>query len=489
MQGMHQAIIPLERITTGIPQLDLIIDGGIPRYSLVFITGLPGTGKTILSQQIAFSNARAGSTCLYLTTFSEPPVKLLRYAQGFSFFAPELFGQRVIYGDLGEALRNGGAESLLRHLKQLVRTHQPDIIVIDSFKALRDLIPEPFAFRAFTLDLAVSLASWEVTTLLVGEYSDADLREEPEFAIADGIIYLYGLDEAERQKRFLRVMKMRGSNFFAGEHFFDVGANGISIYPRLRPQVMGEYAIPNQRMGTMVEGLDAMLDGGLLASTTTLIGGNSGTGKTLLALSFLVQQARLGQPGLLVSFEESPGQIIRNAQGFGWDLEELQGRGLIDIFHVSPSELNIDRHAFDFKERAEAMGARCVVIDSISAFEAALHNLAKYQGYLWAIADYFKRNAISILMTSELPSTSDTLQVGIPQRVSFISDTIILLRYQETQGQIKRTITVLKMRGSYHDNTVRELIILPSGISIGSPLNELSLHNVQPTPLITKDRV
>ncbi|MCU0490350.1 MAG: AAA family ATPase [Chloroflexaceae bacterium] len=470
MQDHAHSPVQLERLTTGSAQLDQIIGGGIPHYTLLFVAGLPGTGKTILTQQLVFSNARAGKTCLYLTTFSEPPIKLLRYAQGFSFFAPELFGQRVIYGDLGGALRNGGPDGLLGRLDELVRQHRPAILVIDSFKALRDLIHEPFAFRAFTLDLAARMATWEVTAVLVGEYSDDDLRGEPEFAIADGIIYLYGTEEAERQKRFLRVMKLRGSAVFSGEHYFDIGPTGVSVYPRMQPGVVGEYAVPTERLGSLVEGLDELLGGGLFNATATLIGGTSGTGKTLLALSFLVRQAQLGVPGLLVSFEESPGQIARNSQTFGWNLEALIAQGLIDIFHVSPSELNIDRHAAEFKERAERMGARCVVIDSISAFEASVLNPAKYQGYLWAIADYFKRSGIAIVMTSELPGGGiDFLAGGLPQRVSFISDTIILLRHHELAGQIGRTITVLKMRGSSHDHTVRPLLIAPPRFAVGPP--------------------
>lgn len=256
--------VAIERIITGISQLDTILHGGIPRYSLVFVAGLPGTGKTILSQQIVFANANQGRTCLYLSTFSEPTIKALRYLQGFSYFDPALFGQRVIYGELGSAMQQGGAEALLQQLDDLIRTHRPNIIVIDSFKALRDRITDPFAFRQFTLDLSVRLSTWEVTTLLVGEYAEADLGTDPEFAIADGIIYLYGTEEAERQKRFLRVMKMRGTPFFNGEHFFDIDADGVSVYPRMTPHVAGSYALASTRTGSVITGLNEMLGGGFL---------------------------------------------------------------------------------------------------------------------------------------------------------------------------------------------------------------------------------
>lgn len=471
MQPTPHVPIALDRLPTGIERLDTIFNGGIPRYSLLFVAGLPGTGKTTLSQQIVFANARAGSTCLYLSTFAEPTLKILRYLQGFTFFDPALFGQRVIYGSLDDTARQDRAVDFLQQLDALVRAHRPDIVVIDSFKALRDLIAEPLVFREFTLDLAIRLSSWEVTTLLVGEYAETDLRSAPEFAIADGIVYLYGTEEAERQKRFLRVMKMRGTPFFAGEHFFDIEPAGITIYPRMTPRVGGEYVLSDVRTGTVVEGLNAMLGSGIFTSTVSLIAGASGTGKSLVALSFLVEAARRGVPGLLVSFEESRHQIARNAHAFGWDLEDLIARKLLDIFHVSPSELNIDRHAFDIKDRAEQIGARLVVIDSITAFEAAVPNLSKYQNYLWAISDHFKRNGITLLLTTELADSPNPLLVS-SRRISFVSDSIILLRYVETMGGIKRTIAVLKMRGSSHDKTVRELRIDPPQIAVGLPMNQ-----------------
>lgn len=354
----------------------------------------------------------------------------------------------------------------------LVRQHRPVLLVIDSFKAIRDTIPDPLAFREFTSDLAIHLATWEVTSLLVGEYSADDIRQGPELAIADGIIYLYGTEEAEKQKRFLRVMKMRGTSFFAGEHFFEITADGITVYPRMAPQVVGEYRFPGRRIGSAIEGLTEMLGGGVYESTATLVTGGTGSGKTLVALGFLVQAARRGEPGLLVSFEESPLQIARNSRDFGWDLEDLTRRGLLDILHVSPSELDIDRHAYVIKERADRLGARMVAIDSITAFEATVPDPARYQSYLWAINDYFKRNGVTIIMTTETPRAFAPLEVST-RGVSFVADDIVFLRHVEANGEIKRAIGVLKMRGSGYDHRLRELVIDPPRLAVGAPLARL----------------
>ncbi len=426
--------LQLERITTGSDRLDRILAGGIPRYSVVFVAGLPGTGKTILSEQALFANARLGRTGLYLSTISEPPIKVLRFLQEMTFFDPGLFGSKVIYGNLGGPLRTEGPAGLVSRLDQLVRDNRPEVVVIDSFKALRDAIPDPLAFREFTSDLAIRLSAWEVTSLLLGEYSAEDVREGPEFAIADG----------------------------------------ITVYPRMLAEAVGAYAVPGNRIGSAVEGLSAMLGGGLFASTSTLLSGPTGTGKSLVALSFLVDAARSGQPGLLVSFEESPDQLIRNSAPFGWELDRLIQRKLLDIFHVSPSELNVDQHAFDIQDRVEKLGAKLVVIDSISAFEAAVPNLAKYQSFLWAITDYFKRKGVSVILTAEGRGPFEALEISA-RNISFLSDNIIFLRYVEIGAEIKRVIGVLKTRGSHHDRALRELVIDPPRLAVGAPLTQVGM--------------
>jgi len=464
----------LERLTTGIEKLDQILDGGIPQYSVVFVAGLPGTGKTILAQQTLFANAQEGRSSLYLSTISEPPIKVLRFLQTFTFFDPKLFGTKVIYSDLGGRLRTDGPAGILRELDRLVRDHRPAVVVIDGFKALRDTIPDLLVFRGFTSDIAVHLSAWEVTSLLVGEYGGEDIRKDPEFAIADGIIYLYGTEEAEKQQRYLRVMKMRGTSYYAGEHFFDISHDGITVYPRMIAQVTGEYAIPGARIGSAIEGMSDMLGGGVYGSTTTLISGATGSGKTLLALSFLLDVARKGEPALLVTFEEGAEQLIRNAEAFDWQLADLVAQGLIDIMHVSPAELNVDRHAFVVRERADRLGAKIVAIDSISAFEAVVPDQAKYQSYLWAINDYFKRNGVTVIMTAESRSPFEAMEIS-SRAVSFVADNIIFVRYVEIAGEIKRVVGVLKMRGSRHDRYLRELIVDPPRLAIGMVLEQVGM--------------
>jgi circadian clock protein KaiC len=459
---VHSGLRNLDRVTTGIDSLDDILEGGVPQYSIVFVAGLPGTGKTILCEQALFANARHG-TCLYMSTLSEPVMKMLRFGQRFEFFDPTILGHDVIYSDLGASLRRGGAEGLLAELERLVQEHRPNFIVIDSFKVLREEFDEDRAFRKFAADLMAMLSTWEVTSFLVGEYSDRDIREQPEFAIADGIIYLYGTEESLRQKRYLRIMKMRGTSIFSGEHYFDISEGGLTVYPRMNPEVVGEYAIPEGRIGSAITGLADMMSGGVEGSTVTMISGATGSGKTIVALSMLVHAARAGLPALLLTLEESPAQITRNFRDFGWDVDALIEAGMLDILHVSPSELDLDAHASMLKARADRLQAKVVVIDSITSFEAAVPDEQKYINYLWAIADHFKRAGVAVLMTNELTSSNSPAE----RKVSFITDNMISLSFAQRGAELIKTVRVTKMRGSTHENVARELRIGRDSVAVG----------------------
>src|SRR4051812_12069929 len=187
--------VALERVSTGVPALDGVLEGGIPRYATVFIAGRPGTGKTVLCQQAVFANGRDGVPALYLSTLTEPSLKMMRHAETFDFFEPRLLGKEIIYSDIGGPLANEGPAALLGAIDDLVKEHRPEFLVIDSFKVIREYFQDAAQYRMFLSQLVLMLSAWEVTSFLVGEYSEADIQIEPDFAIADGILYLYGTEE------------------------------------------------------------------------------------------------------------------------------------------------------------------------------------------------------------------------------------------------------------------------------------------------------
>ena len=455
------------RLTTGIPSLDTVLGGGIPKGSAVFICGLPGVGKTVLCEQALFANAQYSESVLYVTTLSEPPVKMLQFTQAFEFFQPELIDRNVHYADLGDALRSGGAAESLAELERLLKLFRPDFLVLDSFKVFREHFDEVHKFRAFVADVTILLATWEATALLVGEYSFDDISTEPEFAIADGIIHLSGTEEELRQKRYMNIVKMRGADTFFGRHSYEISGAGMTVYPRMLPRTQGEYVLSDERYGSCIDGLSEMMDGGIIGSTVLLISGGTGSGKTLTALSFAVKAAQTGVRSLVVSFEESPNQLVRNCEDFGWETDRFVREGVLQFQHIAPSELDLDRNAIEIKDAADSLGAKLVVIDSITAFgDVGLGVESELSAYLWALSDYFKRSGISLIMVSEAYSFFESGASGMGRGASYLADAIILLRLQEEDGTVQRKINVLKMRGSAHAKDLRELRIEQGSISI-----------------------
>jgi circadian clock protein KaiC len=213
-------VVRLERMSTGVEGLDEIMGGGIPARSITVVSGEPGSGKTVLVLQMLFSAARQGKRSLYFTTLSEPSLKLVRHMQGFRFFDARLLDERVRIVDLGSTLRAHDPESALAMVARRVEESEPDLVVIDSFKALHDLSDRPLRTRTLVYDLAVNMASWGATTLLVGEYTADDVAGLPEFAIADGIVRLGTAPHDLTRIRELEVQKLRGSRFVPGVHLF-----------------------------------------------------------------------------------------------------------------------------------------------------------------------------------------------------------------------------------------------------------------------------
>ncbi|NLY39924.1 MAG: AAA family ATPase [Firmicutes bacterium] len=225
----------MNRIVTGIDGLDQILNGGFPEFSTILVTGAPGTGKTILTQNLMFNVARGGAKVLYCSTLAEPQIKVIRYQQQFAFFDPNAFMNSVIFQDIGSILRKQGPRDALHKIEALVREHQPAVVAVDSLKAIADIIPTRQQFHEFISDLNLNISLWGCVVLLVAEFREEEIIKRPEAAIVDGIICLYGTEERKQQKRYLRVLKMRGTAYIPGEHAFYISERGITIYPRLSP--------------------------------------------------------------------------------------------------------------------------------------------------------------------------------------------------------------------------------------------------------------
>lgn len=457
----------MERISTGIQALDALLGGGIPLGSTVLVAGRPGTGKTIFAHHMMFSSASADSKAIYLTTLAEPQVKVMRFQQEFSFFDKSKFQDAVIYRDLGSILRVHGPAQALIEIDSLLKQYEPTLVCIDTIKTVADMMPSSTEYRGFLLDLSLRLATWGCTALLLGEYSEADIDTRPESAIADGIIYLSGTEEKQKQKRLLRILKMRGGGYPGGENVFRITNHGIEVFPRVNPTVSSQnYAdFIEERIPTGISDLDNMMGGGIPRASVTMLSGSAGTGKTLLALHFAYAGLQQGEPAVYVTFEENPHQIAKSCASFGLDIAPYLRNGRLVIEHVSPIELDADEHVYAIQQRVAAIGAKRLVIDSISSFELGMANKIKYTDYIWALTDFFKTQGVTVLLTHELHDAGHLGELT-KHGISFVADNVLLLRFLECDLDVVRHICVVKMRGSRHSSTLRELIIDENGLRI-----------------------
>ncbi|MFW5878494.1 MAG: RAD55 family ATPase [Myxococcota bacterium] len=459
------------RVATGIEGLDQVLNGGIPETSITLMAGEPGSGKTVLALQMLFEAARRGERCIYFTTLSEPALKVIRYMQLFDFFDQDLLEKQIELMDLGTALRSRGAEAALAEVVEKVEEEQPSIVVIDSFKAIHDLV-EPVRRRSQVYELAVAMASWGATTLLVGEYGEKDISKLPDFAIADGILRLGWGRRELTMVRELEVRKLRGSSFVLGTHFYEIDEGGISFYPRVRVPAEIPAAPPEPKVTTGTPGLDGLLRGGLPSRSTTLLVGGTGTGKTLLGLQFLVEGARRGEPGILVGLEESPEQIIATAAGFGWDLEALQEAGLLELLYVPPVELSTDRFLHELLTGIGRTKAKRVVLDSLTSLALGAVSERRLRELVYALAKHLRAAGITSMLSMEVPELLGTGQIS-GHGVSFAADNVIFIRYVETQGRLDRALAVIKARGVGHGRELVGLMIGGKGVEVGGPLSEL----------------
>jgi circadian clock protein KaiC len=454
----------MDRLTTGDGELDVVLGGGLPLNAIHVIMGAPGTGKTILCEQLCFANASAGRPVLYVATFSEPLQKLIGYLQEFSFTDVDKLGTQIHYEHIGEAVL-AAPERVPERIEELVRQYRPKIIVIDSFKALADLMPDRAAWRR-TLDAAAgALTAYDTTTLWVGEYTADMMSVLPEFAVADGIVELTRTQRASRDERFLRVLKLRGSDFLAGSHPLLLGRQGIEVFRRLvTPDAPPAYRPAVERLTSGIANLDEMIAAGWLRGTSTLVAGPSGAGKTALGLHFLKAGVERGEPGLLASFQENPTQLARMMKAFGWDPSTILGPRKLDHLYWSPVELQVDAVAREIVRRLERNGVQRVVLDAVSDLEKSVPDVQRYREFLYSVTQLLaERNVTSMLLVESAGIFSGHGITGY--EVSYMSDNILLLEVL-LGDDLARTIRVLKSRGSAHDGRRHPLHITSKGILV-----------------------
>lgn len=456
-----------ERLASGSDRLDAVLGGGLPRNGIVLICGRPGSGKTILAQQYVFHNASADRPAIYLSTVSEPLDKILRYGQSLDFFDPAALGTKVIYEELGQTLNEEGLTGALATITELLKRHRPSLMVIDSFRALQTYAAHPEALRGFLHELAARLSALPITSFWVGEYNGIDTIDDPEFAVADAIVSLSTDREADRDRRVLSVVKLRGSASQSGKHAYRLSSAGLDVFPRMAdPVELDRYGGLHERMSTGVPALDAMVSEGFYRGASTLLAGPSGIGKTLLALHFIFTGAQHGETGLIATFQENPTQLERILNGFSWSLDDPG----IELMYRTSVDLYLDEWVYDLLDTIERTGATRLAIDSIGDLRAAAGDEIRFREYIYSLLQRCARANTSVVMTQEVPELFGISRLS-EYGISHLSDNVILLQFIRGNSQLKRALTVLKSRGSAHEPDTRQYEITTDGIVLGDPFD------------------
>lgn len=481
----------IARLETGIPNLDAILHGGLPRGVMMVLAGPPGSGKTILTQQICFHHVSQGGRVLYFNTLSEPTAKTLLYLRPFTFFDPAKVDEAIRFIDLGTALRSQGLELTCNLLMDHVKQFKPSMVVIDSFKVFDDLSRSNEELRKFTYELAVRLMAWECTTFLLGEYNP-ELFEHPAYSAIDGIMVARQAELSGEQQRLLKVVKMRGTSHSREVHPFVITEAGVEVYApsitlRRETRVM-EGQGTTARMRTGISRLDELLGEGIPLGSSIITSGVAGCGKTILGLEFLYRGAReRGEKGLYFSFEETEEHLRATARGLGWELDRELDRGMVQLVFIPQPDILVDRDILEMQRRVATFGARRVVVDSMSVFLHRIEDRRIVRDKVFWLANIMQNHQAVGFFANDVPAgTSQLTRFGVEETVM---DGILHLSWEQEGLDRRRYLEVLKLRNTAHARGRHSVTIGAGGFSIHPRPDENPSLELEVPPAPRRQRI
>ncbi len=465
--------VTINRLATGVPGLDAVLGGGLPEFSFNLIQGAPGCGKTTLAHQMMFALATPQRPALYFTVLGEPALKMLRYQQQFEFFDNDAIGHSVRFINLSDIAISGDLDKVLQRITAEVQAQNAALVFVDSFRSVgisNGATDNPHnALQLFVQQLGVMMASWQATTFLIDVYA-TDTVCNPVHTVSDGVICLQQSVQRNSMVRKIEIQKMRGQAILPGLHTFRIDSTGIRVFAPASALAVAKTAEPppSGRVLMGVPALDEMLGGGLPRGHSVLVAGPSGSGKSVLAATFLAEGARCGETGVIATFEQHPNRSRHRL------VADLIANGSVGLVDNHAPDLSIDEIVQLLLAEITRLKATRVVIDSLSGFELSLAPtfLEDFRENLARLIAALAGAGITVLMTSELEDRYTDLRFS-PYGAAFMTDAIIVQRYMEVESCLLRMLAVVKVRGSEHSNELREYSIDGDGIQMGAQLTEL----------------
>lgn len=470
----------IANVPTGVPGLDTVLGGGLCEAAFNLIAGAPGVGKTTLAQQIIFANASEKRRAVYFTVLGESTAKMLRYQRQFSFFDAAMVPTAVRFVNLSKEAVSEDLDAVLARIAAEVTKVEPAFVVVDSFRTIGGHVRPGgegpghalTELSEFVHRLAQQLTTWEVTSFLLGEYAEHEQRH-PVFTVADSILWLS--DDVDRNSavRKLRAVKVRGRAPMPGLHTFRITGDGMQVFPRIPEQQRERVVRSSRRLLTGVPGLDDMMGGGIPEGDVLMLTGPAGSGKTTFATQFVAQGLSHKESCVVAVFEEFPEAYLARAKTVPIDFAEMIAAGRLAVIYLRPLDLSVDEMLAEIFTAVRRVGATRVVIDSLSGFEIALAPTFRldFRESLYRLVGALTATGVTVLMTAEV---IDAFPDGrfTSERVSFVTDDIIVQRYVEISGHLQKVLAVVKMRGSLHATDFRAYSLTAKGAIIGESLGD-----------------
>jgi circadian clock protein KaiC len=465
-----------EQLSTGVPGLDDVLNGGLTKGRLFLLEGNPGTGKTTIGLQFLMAGREAGERVLYVTmSETESELRGTAASHGWSLDGMDIFElvppenlldetqqQSLLYSS---DLELGETTSRIFEAFERIR---PDRVVLDSLSEIRLLAQSSLRYRRQILALKHYFARSGATVLMLDDLT-SDSNDKTVHSVAHGVIQLQELSpDYGAERRRMRVLKYRGRLFRGGHHDFVIRPGGVQVYPRLVSSEHGEPFLRDVLSCPSPE-LNALLGGGIERGSSVLVLGPAGTGKSLLALTFLAGAIERGERAAMFVFDEEKGLLFQRALGVGIDMQRLVDSGQLVVEQVDAAQMTPGEFSSRVRQHVDA-GVRTVVIDSLNGYQAAMPQEQALVLHIHELLQFLnRRGATSFLTVAQHGLVGD---MKAPVDVTYLADTVVLLRYFEAAGRVRRAISVVKKRTSAHEDTIREYRIGQDGFQLGEPLTQ-----------------
>ncbi|WP_285349798.1 ATPase domain-containing protein [Pseudomonas sp. ME-P-057] len=456
----------LKRLESGIRGFDALLKGGLVAGASYIVQGKPGSGKTILANQLGFNHVRHNGRVLFATLLAEPHDRLFHFLSTLSFFDRSAVGQSIQFVSAFDTLENDGLDEVVKLLRREITRQQTSLLILDGLLNARSRAETPLDTKQFISELQghAAFAGCTVMFLTSSQLDDGS----PEHTMVDGVIEMGEEIVGSRTVRRIKMRKTRGSGAIPGAHEFEINDQGISIYPRLESMLIRAdlpLDTPQILVGSGIDALDAHIGGGLVRTSVTLIMGPSGAGKTSLGLQFL-GRCSAEEPGLYFGFHESPQRAKAKARSLGRDFASLEAAGAVHIDWNPASAGLIDRLCYELLERVERQQVKRVFIDSINALSRTAADPSRALDVLETLLGELRARGVTVMAAWEAHRLIDNRAGVLMPDISGVVDNLLLVQFVQHRTELQRQVSILKIRDNAYDPSPLEVVMSRAGITM-----------------------